>query len=119
MGVEAAGIAGRVRHLLLPAADAAHGVGQQHAHVLELQQPLAGFLQGGEMRSGLEFDRDLQVVAVGQQRRRPAIVFFLELLEHQAGEQLRLGELLGRKLVRIKRQTALADRQGFENHPPW
>ena len=59
------------------------------------------------MRDGLKLDRGAEVWAVGQDADYTAIIGLEKLFEHQAGEQLVLGELLRAETVRVGRQGAL------------
>ena len=51
------------------------------------------------MGNDLQTDHVAQVGVVGQVLRQPSVVEARELLEHQAGQELGLGELLGAELV--------------------
>jgi hypothetical protein len=53
----------------------------------------------------------------GQQRRELAVVELQELLEHQAGEQLRLRELLLARALAIIRQAQPARQMRDEQYP--
>ena len=56
------------------------------------------------MWNDLQTDHVAQVGVVGQMLRQSAIVEAQELLEHQAGQELGLGELLGAELVSVRGQ---------------
>jgi hypothetical protein len=67
----------------------------------------------------------LRQADVRQPRRRidqqcfdAAKALALMLAQHQAGEQLGLGELLRRVLVGVERKAGVANRQGFKQHLP-
>ena len=51
----------------------------------------------------LQVDQPGKVGVVGQVLGQPAVVEAEELLEHQAGQELGLGELLGAELVLVAR----------------
>ena len=76
----------------------------------------AALLQGGEVRDRLEGQRLAQVGQVVQQRGHAAVVGLEEDLEDQAGEQLRLGELLGAVLVGVGAQGDLGGAEGPRGH---
>ena len=92
---------------------------QQLPHVRQAQQTLLGLMQGGEMRHLLESDRLADRRHVVQAGLDASVVGLEQPHQDQAGEQLVLGELLGRKLVRIGRQRLLRDLPRSIRHLPW
>ena len=118
-GVESAGVDGGIRHSGFPAADLPDGVFHQPSHALLRQEASAGLLQRGEMRQRLETDDLAKLGTVLQQLADAAIVLLLELLEHEAGEQLGLRELFGAVDVRIVAESVLAGGQRDHRHIPW
>ena len=60
------------------------------------------------MGHGFQADPSAELEVVGQMRGQPTVVEAEELLEHQAGYKLVLGELLGAVFVAVRRQ-GLAD----------
>src|SRR5262249_26353456 len=95
-----------------PAQQAADGAAQQAAEARAGQQAAAGLVQGGVVGAGPQAQGAGQVGQVLQEDGQAAVVGLEEDLEHQAGEQLRLGELLGAAAVAGTGQAALAGRQG-------
>jgi len=65
------------------------------------------------MRHDLQAKGSTEVRVVGEVGNQAAVVGPEKRLEHQAGEQLRLGELLGAELVGIAAQPAVGDREGL------
>ena len=63
------------------------------------QQPLGGVLDRSVVRDGFQPDLIAKVGVVGLGCRHAAMAEAEELLEHQASEALRLGELLGAEPV--------------------
>lgn len=76
-------------------------------------------LQRGPVRCVHQFDDGPQIGRVAQQFVHPAIVELEKVLEHQAGEQLMLTELLGTEPVRVRRQRRAGRRVGHLQHLPW
>jgi hypothetical protein len=68
------------------------------------QEPHGGLLEGGIVRHRAQADLAAEFGIIGQVRRQPAVVEAQELLEHQAGQELGLGELLGAEPVPMRRQ---------------
>jgi hypothetical protein len=66
-----------------------------------LEQPRRGLLEGGEVGYDLRVDLPGQVGMIGEVVGQPAIVEARELLEHQAGQELGPGELLGAEPVPV------------------
>ena len=58
------------------------------------------------MRDVVKLDRGAEVWAICQDADHAAIIGFEKLFEHQAGEQLMLGELLRAETVCVGRQGA-------------
>ena len=80
-----------------------HGV-EHPAAGRRRQEPPGGLLEGRVVRDGLQPDQGTEVGVVGEVRSQPAIVEARELLEHQAGQELGLDELLGAELVPVRRE---------------
>ncbi len=80
------------------------------------QQPVGGFLQGRKVGRFLQFDRLGQVRRVVQQGAHLPIVVLHELFEHQAGEQLRLCEVLAAELARIRPKRQQPDQVPVLQH---
>ena len=78
-----------------------HGV-ERGAGRGRLEQPRGGLLEGGVVGDDLQVDHPAEVGVVGQVRGEPAVVEARELLEHQAGHELGLGELPGAELVPVR-----------------
>src|SRR5579862_4488233 len=91
----------------------------QGPNVFELEQTYAGLLQRGEVRDESQAQRLTQRRPLEQELGDAAIVLLLELLEHQAGEELRLGELVWTGLVGIVAEGFLAGGQRDPRHRPW
>ncbi|HEX4610376.1 MAG TPA: hypothetical protein VH092_19455 [Urbifossiella sp.] len=77
-----------------------HGVEHRPARG-RLEQPRGGLLGGGEVGDDPQIDLPGRVGMIGEAVGEAAIVEARGLLEHQAGEQLVLGELLGAELVPV------------------
>jgi len=68
------------------------------------QEPAGGLLEGGAARHDLQADRAAQVGVVDEVPGGPPVVQAEQPLEHQAGEELVLSELLEALLVPRRRQ---------------
>lgn len=94
--------------------------GQQRVGaLLRGEQALGRLLQRGEVRHVLQAQHLYQVRQVEQHRRDAAVVGLEEGLEHQAGEELRLGVDLGAVAVGVQRQGLRARFQRLHRHHPW
>ena len=80
------------------------------------EQSPGRFLEGRIVRDPIEFDRPGKARRIGQQRSQLAIVQLQEFLQHQAGKQLRLRELLRTEAVRVRAQPAATDLIGGQQH---
>jgi hypothetical protein len=67
------------------------------------KQPLGRLLEGREVGHGPQPDLAGQVGVIGKMLGKPPVVQVRELFEHQAGQQLRLSELLGAEFVAMRR----------------
>lgn len=119
MGVKAGGVCGGVPDGSLAAVDSTHRVAQQPANAILFQQSSAGLVQRGVVRHRRQTDALRQLRAIDQPPPDATIVLLLEFLEHQAGEQLRLGELFGAVDVRVVAERFLAGSQRNHRHIPW
>ena len=81
------------------------------------QESLRRLLEGGEVGDGLQGDQAAEVGMVGEVLAQPAVVEARELLEHQAGQELRLGELLGAELVSVRGHSPTGRLVGDLEHP--
>jgi hypothetical protein len=81
------------------------------------QEPLGGLLEGGEVGDGLEVDQRPEVGVVGEVLGQPPGVEVGELLEHQARQELGLGELLGAELVPVRGECLTGGLVGDLEHP--
>ena len=68
-----------------------------------LEQAVHCFLQRGEMRYVVKVNDLSQVLTVGEHGDDTAVIGLEEPLEHEAGEELMLGTLLGAKAVCVGR----------------
>ena len=83
------------------------------------QVTLAGVLRVVVSRLAGSADAGVaQITAIAQQGRQLAIVELQELFQHQAGEQLRLRELLGAESMAIIRQAQTARQMRDDEHSP-
>ena len=69
------------------------------------------------MGDGLHADLRPEVEVIGEVLRQPAVVEARELLEHQAGQELGLGELLGAELVPMRGECLASRLVGDLKHP--
>lgn len=92
---------------------------QQGLHVRRLQKPTAGLLDRGEVRHAGQAQRAAEVGVVVQDGDDAAVIGLVELLEDEAGEQLRLRELVRTARMRIWPQRLSADSQRHLRHLPW
>src|SRR5882724_12273484 len=75
------------------------------------QQSSRRLLQSCKVRNPLQAEGLDQRRAVGQMRYNATIVGLEKVLQHQAGEKLMLGELLGAVAMRVQRQGPLGGGQ--------
>ena len=120
MGLKAAGINGRqadalFHHAHLPRLGKA--VGQHPPNARQLEQPSRRFLERREIGRRRQIDYCSQGRAVRQQTFRPAVIQLQKFLEHQAGEQLMLRELLGAATMTVGRQAASSHATRHQKHP--
>jgi len=118
-GIKTAGITGGVGHVAPALKNAVNRIGQELAHSGQREQPTARLLQRCPMGHALEADRFAQVRGVEQKLPDAAVVLFLELLEHEAGKEPRLRELLGTVYVGVVAEGFLAGGQRDHRHLPW
>lgn len=79
------------------------------------QESGGGLPESGEVEDGPHADLAGKLWVVGQMIGQAAVVEAQELLEHQAGQQLGLGELLGAVLVSVRRDGLVGGLQD----PAW
>lgn len=84
---------------------------QQASGVRLPQQPNRRFLQRGEVRNRGQFQGPRQIGELLQLGGDAAVVSFEERLENEAGEQLRLRDLLGAALVGVEGKGVCTDGQ--------
>ena len=113
---EARRIDRRAFHPLPPAQVQANGGLQKSPRRPREQQAMRGFLEGGEVGNLLQFQNGKQRRMVFKMGRQAAVVGPQEVLQHQAGEQLVLRELLGTVAVRMLRQRPPRRSQGGQHH---
>ena len=80
------------------------------------QEPLGGLLEGGEVGDGLQVDQRTKVAVVVEVLSQSPVVEARELLEHQARQELGLGELLGAELVCVRGERAAGRLVGDLEH---
>ena len=113
---EARRIDRRALHPSLAAQVQANGGLQQSSRRPRWQQAARGFLKSGEVGNLLQFQSGKQRRIVLEMGRQAAIVGPQKVLQHQAGEQLMLRELLGTVAVSILRQRPPRRSQRRQNH---
>src|SRR5262249_2279799 len=114
--VQARRIEGGTLHPLLAYHKAMHGGAEELLSDRPLQQSPRGLLQGREVRHDGQAENGAQVGVLLQMHDDPTVVGLEEGLEDQAGEQLRLGVLLGTKAMRVVRQGRTRHRQSVACH---
>ena len=80
------------------------------------REPAGGLLEPG-CGGRPQVDQPAEVGVVGQVLGQPAVVEAGELLEHQAGQELGLGELLGAELVAVRGAGPAGRLVGDLEHP--
>ena len=113
---EARRIDRRAFHPSPPAHVQANGGLQKSPRRPRKQQAMRSFLEGGEVGNLLQFQRGEQRRMVLEMGRQAAVVGPQKVLQHQAGEQLVLRELLGTTAVSMLRQRPPRRRQGGQHH---
>lgn len=92
---------------------------QQSMNRPATQQALGGFLQGGEVRHTLEAQQFTKLRPIAQDGDDATVVGAMKGLQGQTGNQLWLGEGLGREAMCVGWQTPFGDPQGNQRHLPW
>ena len=108
---QACGVHGR-RFYPSPATEMqSNGTFQKPLRLGQSQQATRRFLQRGEVRHAAKFQQLHQRRMIDEMGHHPAIIGLEKVLQHQASEQLMLGELLGTIKMRIGRQRSTRRRQ--------
>ena len=71
---------------------------------------------GGEMGDGSQTQRSANIGMIGEVGGKAPVIRFQKRLEGEAGEQLRLGILLGAEFMGIKSQSARRNGERFADY---
>ena len=118
-GFETRRVRGSRADFMPPAHDPLDGGLQQARHAPLREQPARGFLQCRVVRHRAEFDSLAELRRVFQHGSDSAVVRAQVGFEHQAGEELVLGELPRTEPMSIRWQGVLGCFPGFPQHLPW
>ena len=117
-GLHAGGVGGGGFDAPLSAVMLPHRRVQELAHAGKRQQTPRSFLQRGEVRNAAQLQQLAKRRMIGQMGHHTSIIRLQEVLQHQTGEQLMLGELLGAATMRVRRQRAPRHGQRRQHNLP-